>query len=149
MRTGGAPWRGPVLGLALLTGALAAGAAGCGESGTQSTRTTQNGTTDAPEVTRTAPGTRSAPPVAAPEDLCARLVARWSRKVLAGDTYGDYQSMGLSNRQYEILLDVVDAARAEQRREGGRAAGELIDRTARERCAERYRNGSPTEGPWS
>jgi hypothetical protein len=57
--------------------------------------------------------------------------------------------MGLSNRQYEILLDVVDAARAEQRRAGGRAAGELIDRTARERCAERYRNGSPTEGPWS
>ncbi|MET9560468.1 hypothetical protein [Streptomyces tauricus] len=57
--------------------------------------------------------------------------------------------MGLSNRQYEILLDVVDAARAEKRREGAQAAGELIDRTARERCEERYRNGNPTEGPWS
>ncbi|MGW0568510.1 hypothetical protein [Streptomyces tauricus] len=143
MGTGGAPWRGTVLGLALLTGVLTAGATGCGGSGTQS------GTTGAPEVTRTAPGTRSSPPATPPEDLCARLVAHWSRKVLSGDTYGDYQSMGLSNRQYEILLDVVDATRAEKRREGAQAAGELIDRTARERCEERYRNGNPTEGPWS
>ncbi|GHA16820.1 hypothetical protein GCM10010372_15620 [Streptomyces tauricus] len=143
MGKGGPPWRGTVLGLALLTGVLTAGATGCDGSGTHS------GTTGAPEVTRTAPGTRSSPPATPPEDLCARLVAHWSRKVLAGDTYGDYQSMGLSNRQYEILLDVVDAARAEKRREGAHAAGELIDRTARERCEERYRNGNPTERPWS
>ncbi|MEW2566458.1 hypothetical protein [Streptomyces sp. NPDC047070] len=143
MGTGGTPWRGPVLGLALLTGALTAGATGCGGSGAQS------GATGVPEATRTAPGTRSAPPATEPEDLCARLVAHWSRKVLDEDTYGDYQSMGLSDGQYEILMDVVDAARAEQRREGARAAGELIDRTARERCEERYRNGNPTGGPWS
>ncbi|MFE7076238.1 hypothetical protein ACFU96_39735 [Streptomyces sp. NPDC057620] len=143
MGTGGTPWRGPVLGLALLTGALAAGATGCGGSGAQS------GTTGVPEATRTAPGARSSPPATEPEDLCARLVAHWSRKVLDEDTYGDYQSMGLSDGQYEILMDVVDAARAEQRREGARAAGELIDRTARERCEERYRNGNPTGGPWS
>ncbi|MFJ2258303.1 hypothetical protein ACIOKD_08120 [Streptomyces sp. NPDC087844] len=143
MRTGGAPRRGQMLALALLTGALTAGATGCGESGTRS------GTTGAPEVTRTAHGTRPSPPATPPEDLCAHLVAHWSRKVLDDDTYGDYQSMGLSNRQYEILLDIVDAARAEKRREGGQAAGELIDRTARERCEERYRNGKATGGPWN
>lgn len=136
MGTGGAPWRGPVLGLVLLTGALATG---CGESGPR------GGTAD----TRAASGAPSSPPATPPEDLCARIVAHWSREVLDSDTYGDYQSMGLSNGQYEILMEVVDAARAEKRRSGGQAARELIDRDARERCTERYRDGNPTGGPWS
>ncbi|MGX1909120.1 hypothetical protein ACWIID_09685 [Streptomyces phaeochromogenes] len=136
MGTGGPPWRGPVLGLVLLTGALATG---CGESGPQS------GTAD----TRAASGAPSPPPATPPEDLCARIVAHWSREVMQGDTYGDYQSMGLSNGQYEILMDVVDRARAEQKRSGEQAARELIDRSARERCTERYRDGDPTGGPWS
>jgi hypothetical protein len=94
-------------------------------------------------------GAPTSPSATPPEDLCARIVAHWSRKVLDSDTYGDYQSMGLSNGQYEILMDVVDAARAEKKRAGGQAARELIDRGAREHCAERYREGDPTGGPWS
>ncbi|MFG2118657.1 hypothetical protein [Streptomyces sp. NPDC048710] len=80
--------------------------------------------------------------------LCARIVAYWSRKVLDSGTYGDYQSMGLSNAQYEILRGVVDAARAAERRQGAAAADELIDRRARSACAERYRHGAPSGGPW-
>ncbi|MGA5453484.1 hypothetical protein ACPCVO_43410 [Streptomyces umbrinus] len=133
MGTGGAPWRGPVLALVLLAGALATG---CGESGPRG----------GAAGTRAASGTPSATP---PEDLCARIVAHWSREVLDSDTYGDYQSMGLSNGQYEILMEVVDAARAEKKRSGEQAARELIDRAARERCTERYRDGNPTGGPWS
>ncbi|MDQ1030100.1 hypothetical protein QF035_007682 [Streptomyces umbrinus] len=136
MGTGGALWRGPVLGLVLLTGAVATG---CGESGPQGQAA----------GTRAASGAPSSPPATPPEDLCARIVAHWSQEVLDSDTYGDYQSMGLSNGQYEILMEVVDAARAEKRRSGGQAARELIDRDARERCTKRYRDGNPTGGPWS
>ncbi|WP_432153928.1 hypothetical protein [Streptomyces tricolor] len=82
-------------------------------------------------------------------DLCARLVSSWSRAVLDGDTYGDYQSMGLSHGQYEILRDVVAAARAVRERRGARAAGQLIDRRARHACTERYRHGTPSGGPWA
>jgi hypothetical protein len=69
--------------------------------------------------------------------------------VLDSDTYGDYQSMGLSNGQYEILRDVVDAARVERKRNGPDSAGQLIDRQAHSRCTDRYRDGNPTGGPWS
>ena len=125
-----------MLALVLVTGALAAG---CGESGPRGGAAS----------TRAASGTPSSPPATPPEDLCARIVAHWSREVLDSDTYGDYQSMGLSNGQYEILMDIVDAARAEKKRAGEQAARELIDRDARERCTERYRDGDPTGGPWS
>ncbi|MET9115140.1 hypothetical protein ABZX38_13130 [Streptomyces longwoodensis] len=94
----------------------------------------------------TAPAAASAS--APPEDLCTRVVAHWSREVLDGTTYGDYQSMGLSNGQYEILRDVVDEARAEKRRAGAAAAGALIDRRARAGCVAWYRSGGPGEGPW-
>ncbi|MGW1165081.1 hypothetical protein [Streptomyces sp. NPDC002550] len=72
----------------------------------------------------------------------------WSRKVLDGSTYGDYQSMGLSNGEYEILRDVVKAARAVRGRQGDSSAEELIGRQARAACVERYRHGAPTESPW-
>jgi hypothetical protein len=81
-------------------------------------------------------------------DLCTRLVAHWSREVLDGGTYGDYQSMGLSNGEYEILRDVVEAARAVRGRQGDASADKLIDRQAHAACAERYRHGAPTESPW-
>ncbi|MFF3486173.1 hypothetical protein ACFYXC_23255 [Streptomyces sp. NPDC002701] len=134
MGTGGASWRGPAPGVALLAAALVCGVTGCGGSG-------------GPAAPRSGP----AAPVTAtpPEVLCARVVAYWSREVLDGDTYGDYQSMGLSNRQYEILKAVVDTARTEREREGAQAAERLIDRVARDRCEERYRDGNPSEGPWS
>ncbi|MET7457781.1 hypothetical protein ABZT03_39215 [Streptomyces sp. NPDC005574] len=143
METGGTPRpgaaRGFALALALMAGALATGCAGPAGTDTTTARRT------AP-----APGTRapSAPAATSPEDLCARIVAHWSREVLDQHTYGDYQSMGLSNGQYEILRDVVDAARAEKRRQGARAADELIDRRTRAGCARWYRDGGPGDGPW-
>ncbi|MCX5523422.1 hypothetical protein OG342_11200 [Streptomyces bobili] len=94
-----------------------------------------------------APSTAS-PSATPPEVLCARIVAHWSREVLDGGTYGDYQSMGLSNGQYDILRSVVDDARAAKKREGAGAAYELIDRQSREDCAARYRSGGPDKGPW-
>ncbi|MFD9094013.1 hypothetical protein [Streptomyces collinus] len=90
----------------------------------------------------------SAPSPSSDARLCARIVAHWSRKVLDSGTYGDYQSMGLSNGQYEILRAVVDAARAAERRQGADTANELIDRQARTACAGRYRHGVPSGGPW-
>ncbi|MEU2772642.1 hypothetical protein ABZ646_06840 [Streptomyces sp. NPDC007162] len=80
--------------------------------------------------------------------LCARIVAHWSREVLDSGTYGDYQSMGLSNGQYEILRDVVEAARAVARQQGAAASDRLIDRRSRSACADRYRHGAPSGGPW-
>lgn len=115
------------LGAVLGAGLLATACAGPGTAGARST---------------------PAPSTTPPEALCARIVAHWSREVLDGGGYGDYQSMGLSGGQYEILRSVVGAARAVKKREGTRAADELIDRQAREGCAARYRSGTPGGGPW-
>ncbi|MFE1883243.1 hypothetical protein [Streptomyces diastatochromogenes] len=129
----GAPWPGVTgrgLGLALLAAVLTGGCAGSGAPA----RTPHSGTVSASPASEA--------------ELCARIVAYWSRKVLDSGTYGDYQSMGLSNGQYEILRTVVDAARAAERRQGATAADELIDRQSRGACAERYRHGTPSGGPW-
>ncbi|GAB7107699.1 hypothetical protein JCM4814A_60130 [Streptomyces phaeofaciens JCM 4814] len=116
-----------LLGPALLAGVLATGCAG------------GNGAAEAPSPS---------PATTPPEVLCTRLVTHWAREVLDSGTYGDYQSMGLSNGQYEILRGVVDAARAEKKRQGADAADELIGREAHEGCVEWYRSGGPGEGPW-
>ncbi|MEV5436301.1 hypothetical protein AB0K80_09750 [Streptomyces sp. NPDC052682] len=135
MATGGAlrprAALGPVLLASLL---LAAPATGCGPPDTART----------PATAPAAP----APRTTSPADLCARVVAYWSRRTLDSGTYGDYQSMGLSNRQYEILREVVEAARAERERQGPQAADALVGREARERCAGRHRDGGPGKGPW-
>lgn len=137
----------------LLAGVLSAGCAG----GTPAT-----GHGGAPPPTPSAPphpasGRPSAPPpapsspsprVTSPAELCTGVVAYWSRKVLDEDTYGDYQSMGLSNTQYEILRRVVAAARPVRLRQGVDAAQHLIDRQARTDCADRYRDGASGKGPW-
>lgn len=135
MTTGGAPRAGaagrlpgPALPAALLAGLLATG---CGASGSAG-----------------ASGTPPPASTTSPEELCTRIVAHWSREVLDSTAYGDYQSMGLSNGQYEILRTVVDAARTAKKRQGADAADELIGREAAEGCARRYRSGGPTEGPW-
>ncbi|MFE7777343.1 hypothetical protein ACFU5O_26310 [Streptomyces sp. NPDC057445] len=99
------------------------------------------------ETPRPAPSPRTT----SPQDLCTRIVSRWGHQLLAGGDsgYGDYQSMGLSDAQYEILRDTLDAARAERKRHNGTAgAAKLINRQARERCAEHYRDGVPGDGPW-
>ena len=130
------------LSLALLTAALATA---CGNSGT-------GGPRSATVTTGTGAGhtgsSRPSPTPASDAELCVRVVAHWSREVLDGGTYGDYQSMGLSNRQYDILREVVDAARPVRREQGDRAAHELIDRRTRARCAERHGDGGAGKDPW-
>ncbi|GLX20035.1 MULTISPECIES: hypothetical protein [Streptomyces] len=100
-----------------------------------------------------APHTAPAPRTTPPQALCAALVTHWAVVVLdAGegeDAVGlDYQSMGLSGDQNEILRAVLEAARAEQRAGGAAAARESAARDAEARCAERHRSGTPTGGPW-
>ncbi|HZX37037.1 MAG TPA: hypothetical protein VFF37_01640 [Streptomyces sp.] len=97
--------------------------------------------------------THSASPasrITPPRELCERLISHWARVVLDGGEQAglDYQAMGLSGGQNEILLAVTAAARAEQKRQGAAAARKLIDTQAAARCAERHRSGSPTGGPW-
>ncbi|MGY6022323.1 hypothetical protein [Streptomyces spinosirectus] len=135
MRTGGAARPTAVVGCGLALVLVASGACtGCGSPGSGS---------------RTAARTASAAPSAtAPDVLCARVVTYWSRKVLDSHTYGDYQTMGLSNGQYDILRNVVDAARATKKRQGAAAADQLIVRRARQGCRDWYRTGGPSNGPW-
>ncbi|WAX82055.1 hypothetical protein HUV60_025855 [Streptomyces sp. KMM 9044] len=91
----------------------------------------------------------TSPSATAPEDVCVRIVTHWAREVLDGTSYGDYQSMGLSNGQYDILRDAVDAARPVRERQGTPAAHGVIGRHVRGACAERYRTGGPAdEGAW-
>jgi hypothetical protein len=126
------------LGLALLTGCLVTGCGG------PDARDTAAGT---PSGATT--GSRSPSPEATtPEVLCTRIVMYWTRRQLKDDTYGDYQSMGLSNGQYDILMDAVDAARPTWKRGDTKAAEQAIDRTARAGCEKWYRNGGPSKGPW-
>ncbi|MFH8242464.1 hypothetical protein [Streptomyces sp. NPDC018321] len=133
------------LALSLPTGALATA---CGNS-----RTTGTPSAVATEATTPLPASASASASArrslSPTELCTTAVRYWARRALDGATpYGDYQSMGLSNRQYGILREVVDAAQAAKRDRGSGAAQTLIDRQAQAGCAEQYRDGVPADGPW-
>ncbi|GGT12774.1 hypothetical protein [Streptomyces chromofuscus] len=147
MATGG-PTRSAALGLLLLTGALVTGCAGPASGRTSDTTAGHTSDAASAQTSRVAPASPS-PRATTPAEVCARIVAYWSREVLDDGSYGDYQSMGLSNGQYDILRNVVDAARTERERQGRAAAEQLIDRQARVRCAGRYRDGGPTGGPWS
>ncbi|MCB5183366.1 hypothetical protein [Streptomyces antimicrobicus] len=91
-----------------------------------------------------------APHSTSPQELCTSLITHWTAVILAGDPQAglDYQAMGLSGGQNEILRDIVAAARAEQRTGGPDAARALTAREAERRCADRYRSGTPTGGPW-
>ncbi|WP_407839688.1 hypothetical protein ACE1OC_30320 [Streptomyces sp. DSM 116496] len=97
------------------------------------------------------PPSTSAPP--APQDVCTRLITHWAGVILdAGEGEDavrlDYQSMGLSGGQNDILRAVLADARAERDAKGPAAARELTAREAERRCADRYRSGAPTDGPW-
>ncbi|MEU9642913.1 hypothetical protein [Streptomyces sp. NPDC048188] len=148
--------------LALLT---AVTAAGCGDSGDGvrgSAGDAPNPPTTSASSAPVAPSAPTAPTASdaasAPPgprrplsgaDLCVSAVEYWAREMLAGaEPYGDYQSMGLSNRQYDILRAVVDAARATRRTRGTEAAEESVGRRTRTACAEGYRDGGPSRGPW-
>ncbi|MFE1410792.1 hypothetical protein ACIGFK_09585 [Streptomyces sp. NPDC085524] len=94
-----------------------------------------------------------APHTTSPQELCTTLITHWAGVVLdAGqdrDAVGlDYQAMGLSGDQNEILRAVLDGARTEQRTRGPAAAREFTAREAARRCAGHYRSGTPTGGPW-
>ncbi|MFE4263872.1 hypothetical protein [Streptomyces sp. NPDC056883] len=98
----------------------------------------------------TSPSASAAP---APQDVCTRLITHWAGVVLdAGEgsdaVHLDYQSMGLSGGQNDILRAVLADARAERDAKGPAAARELTAREAERRCADRYRSGAPTDGPW-
>ncbi|WP_051795131.1 hypothetical protein [Streptomyces sp. NRRL S-87] len=114
-------------------------------------------------ATRTAPAARTtasrapstaaaspARPAASPRELCVRLVAHWTHRVLDGGPHShlDYQEMGLSGGQYEILRAAVAAGRAVAPRRGPAAAHDAATREVERGCAERYRHGTPTGGPW-
>ncbi len=105
------------------------------------------GTADSGHAREAGPSASPSPRVTSDEDLCTEIVGHWSREVLDGRGYGDYQSMGLSGGQYDILREVVDSARA-ARRQGQADIGQLIDREARGGCVAWYRSGGPGEGPW-
>ncbi|MEU1046281.1 hypothetical protein ABZ400_14105 [Streptomyces sp. NPDC005897] len=140
MGRGGALRRGP----AALTLVATVVVVGCGNSG--------DGPGGSSGAARGA--SASSPPSPSPRplsgaELCVSAVGYWAREMLdGGEPYGDYQSMGLSNRQYDILREVVDAARASERAQGAPAADELTDRQVRQACAERYRDGGLSVGPW-
>ncbi|MFI9471776.1 hypothetical protein ACIHBQ_30475 [Streptomyces sp. NPDC052492] len=124
--------------LAALAAGLTVAVAGCGAAGPGEAHGTPSAT----------PGPASpSPRVTSDVDLCVSIVGHWSREVLDGRGYGDYQSMGMSGGQYEILREVVDAARA-ARRQGTDDADALIDRQARQGCEAWYRGGGPGERPW-
>ncbi|MGY3789103.1 hypothetical protein [Streptomyces antibioticus] len=101
-----------------------------------------------PSSSSSSPSAQNSPSPTPPEALCTRLVVHWAREILGSGTYGDYQSMGLSNGQYEILRSVVDEARVEHKRREADAADELIRREARTGCAAWYRSGGPGAGAW-
>ncbi|MFD3627426.1 hypothetical protein [Streptomyces sp. NPDC058698] len=124
----------------LLTGSAVAGCGATDSGHTRGDPAAGNGPGDGH-------GSAPSPRVTSDVDLCTKIVGHWSREVLDGRGYGDYQSMGLSGGQYEILREVVDTARA-AKRQGAAATGRLIDRQAREGCLAWYRGGGPGEGPW-
>ncbi|MFG3201727.1 hypothetical protein [Streptomyces sp. NPDC048192] len=143
----GARLLGVGLALPALLGATACGRTAAPAHSTASGAGTTSAATPAPADSPGASAS-AAPMPTSPAALCTRLVAHWAREVLDSGTYGDYQSMGLSNGQYAILREVVDAARAVKQRQGTVAAERLIDRQAHAACAERYRHGTPSGGPW-
>ncbi|MFD8983121.1 hypothetical protein [Streptomyces sp. NPDC059564] len=100
-----------------------------------------------------APHAPPSPRTTTPQELCTSLITHWARVILDGGEGEDavrldYQSMGLSGDQNEILRTVLDEARAERRDRGPDAARALAAREAGRRCAERHRPGTPTGGPW-
>ncbi|MZD57286.1 hypothetical protein [Streptomyces sp. SID5606] len=137
MGRGRAPWPGAAgrrLLLSALLAVTAATALSCAGS-------------PGPEAGSGTGGASPEPP--SPGEACVSGVVHWARALLDGaEPYGDHQSMGLSNRQYDILREVVAAARDAVRVQGDRHARELTDRQVREACEKEYADGTPDEGGW-
>ncbi|MEV8533034.1 hypothetical protein [Streptomyces sp. NPDC051211] len=120
---------------ALLATALAAALAGCSAPSGRPDPHPPDGT----------------PPTTSAQELCTRLITHWSGVVLDGGEQAglDYQAMGLSGDQNDILRAVVADARTAERTRGRAAARDLAAREAERRCVERHRSGTPTTGPWT
>ncbi|WP_449478756.1 hypothetical protein [Streptomyces abikoensis] len=87
------------------------------------------------------PAPRSPSP-ASPVQLCTTLISYWAEQDLTGGKWAglDWEQKGLSNEQYALYGDIVQAARDEQRRHGTDAALALIRRQSAQRC--RAANGA-------
>ncbi|WP_424214311.1 hypothetical protein ACN20G_20815 [Streptomyces sp. BI20] len=106
------------------------------------------------------PGEPDGPPRSAPsmppDSLCVLLLAHWGQRALAAESGTadldpgalDYQSMGLSGDQYEILRAALAEARTRLPEPGGREAADRV-MTARinEGCRLRYSPREPSVGP--
>ncbi|MFC0494191.1 hypothetical protein ACFFKE_04310 [Streptomyces mutabilis] len=128
--------------------ALSLPGAACGDS--PADRAASDSATEATASTSaSASTTASARPALCPEELRTTAVRHWARELLDSATpCGDYQSISLCNRQYDITREVVNAARTAERDRGTRGAETVIGRQPRARCADPYRGGGPTQGPW-
>ncbi|MFF7020451.1 hypothetical protein ACFY97_05470 [Streptomyces klenkii] len=76
------------------------------------------------------------PEPASPVQLCTKLISYWAEQDLTGGKWAglDWEQKGLSNEQYELYSDIVQAARAEQRQHGTDAALTWLRRRSAERC---------------
>ncbi|MGV9853098.1 hypothetical protein ACWDWU_30660 [Streptomyces sp. NPDC003442] len=139
-------WPAAVRGCALV---LAVTVTGCGGSGSgppggshSSGDSHSSSGSHSPGDPRSAPASTPAPrdptpQATSPVRLCADLISYWAEQDLAGSQWAglDWEQKGLSNEQYEIYDDIVQAARAERKRHGTPAAKALIKRLAERRCA--------------
>ncbi|MEV7419990.1 hypothetical protein [Streptomyces sp. NPDC089919] len=96
------------------------------------------------------PTAAPAPTTTSPQELCSRIVTHWAHRVLDDGPHGhlDYQEMGLSGGQYEILRAAVAAARALPPGTSPAAAHAKAAAEVARGCEARYRAGTPTGGPW-
>ncbi|MEE4596906.1 hypothetical protein V2J94_34325 [Streptomyces sp. DSM 41524] len=120
---------------------LAVTMTGCGSSGSGPSGDSRDSgnSRNAPASTPAphGPAPRATPRATSPVRLCADLVSYWAEQDLADSQWAglDWEQKGLSNQQYEIYDDIVQAARAERKRHGTPAAKALIKRLAERRCA--------------
>ena len=82
-------------------------------------------------------------------DECASAIAYWTGQALTpgADQGYDYQEMGLSATEYQILLAVIPLARPVARQSGVAAAQAFAQRTARPRCAAYLASQSAAPSP--
>jgi len=81
---------------------------------------------------------------------CVESVDYWATEILKAfrDPGYDYQHMGLSDAQYQMVREIVAMAKPVKERDGLPAALALVDREAQRRCQERYATATavPTGG---
>ena len=119
--------RGLGIGLVLLTTACAGTA----------TESDQAAVRDTPSPTRSSPSAA---------EVCTNQVRYWSRTLLTEGAYqgGDYQHMGLSDAQNEVLRGVMAEAAPMAAAQGVDVAVAFATEQAGPRCEAAYADGGPT-----